>query len=69
MMPEVDGMAVLEAVRCARPELLPRFALMTGGAYSDEARAVFEPLHIRVLQKPFDVAELERLVAATRRRS
>lgn len=69
MMPEVDGMAVLEAVRDVRPELLRRFVLMTGGAYSDETRALVEQLRIRVLEKPFDLAELEGVLAATQGRS
>jgi len=68
VMPDVSGMAILEAVRDARPELLPRFALMTGGAYTDEVRALFEQQRIRVLEKPFDLAELEGLLATIQRR-
>ncbi|MDQ3370069.1 MAG: response regulator [Myxococcota bacterium] len=32
MMPEIDGMAILEEIRRLRPELMARFVLMTGGA-------------------------------------
>jgi CheY-like chemotaxis protein len=64
MMPDVSGMTILEAVRSACPVLLPRFVLMTGGVYTDEARILFQDLGVRVLEKPFDVADLEGLLPA-----
>ena len=63
MMPDVSGMAIFEEVRRARPELGERFVFMTGGAYTDQARAFFEHVTVPRLEKPFDVAELERLLA------
>lgn len=63
MMPDVSGTTIVEAVRDARPALIPHFVVMTGGACSDEARLLFEQLHIPVLEKPFEVTELEHLLA------
>ena len=63
MMPELGGIGVLEAVREARPALVSRFAVMTGGAYDDEARGLFERLGVRVLDKPFELTEIDRLLA------
>ena len=66
MMPDVTGIAVLEELRRTRPELASRFVLMTGGAYTEEARAFFERLTVPLLEKPFAVAEVERLLARVR---
>ena len=64
MMADVSGMAVYDAVRRARPELADRFVFMTGGAYTDEARAFLERVTAPRLEKPFDVADLERLLGS-----
>ncbi|UJR83266.1 PAS domain S-box protein [Sandaracinus amylolyticus] len=62
MMPDVSGMGIYDEVRRARPDLSERFVFMTGGAYTDQARAFFEHVTVPRLEKPFDVAEVERLL-------
>jgi PAS domain S-box-containing protein len=66
MMPDVSGTTILEAVRDAAPELLGRIVIVTGGAYSEEVRGLLEQLSVRVLEKPFEMAELEALIAHAR---
>ncbi len=61
-MPEVSGVTILELARDERPDLLPRLVLMTGGAYGEDDRALFDALGVRVLEKPFQVAELEHIL-------
>jgi len=67
MMPGVNGMTILEELQRSRPDVIARFVLMTGGAYGDDARALFDRLKVRVLEKPFDFAALEALVAEMQR--
>ncbi|AKF04217.1 PAS domain-containing sensor histidine kinase [Sandaracinus amylolyticus] len=62
MMPDVSGMGIYDEIRRARPDLTERFVFMTGGAYTDQARAFFEHVTVPRLEKPFDVAEVERLL-------
>ncbi len=69
MMPGMNGMTILHELERSRPDLIRRFVLMTGGAYGDEPRALFERLGVRVLEKPFDFSAVEALMADTQRRS
>ena len=69
MMPGMNGMTILQELERSRPDLIRRFVLMTGGAYGDEPRALFERLGVRVLEKPFDFSAVEALLADTQRRS
>lgn len=62
MMPELSGMDVYEAVEHERPELVGRFIFMTGGAFTDRARAFLERVPNPRLEKPFDSAQLRALV-------
>ncbi len=63
MMPEVSGMDVFERVRAARPELAERFVFMTGGAFTDRARDFLKTSGVPRLDKPFALADVERLLA------
>ncbi len=71
MMPDIGGMDVFESVRRARPELEPRFAFVTGGAFTRRARGFLASVELPCLDKPLDLAALEALVhrAAARPRA
>jgi two-component system, cell cycle sensor histidine kinase and response regulator CckA len=63
MMPEVSGMDVYETVLEERPDLAERFIFMTGGAFTERARAFLERVSNPKLEKPFDGKTLRMLVS------
>lgn len=67
MMPEITGMDLLDWLSTARPELLGRVILITGGAFTPKARAFMERSPLPRLEKPFTVRRLrvsvQRLLA------
>jgi CheY-like chemotaxis protein len=67
MMPDVSGIAVYHALRERHPELVERFAFMTGGAFTAEAREFFLDYSGARLDKPFNVAQVEALLARVAR--
>lgn len=71
MMPELSGPEVFAQVTRAQPELAPRFAFMTGGAFTTETRNFLATVAAPVLEKPFEMAKLRELVdrAAAGRRA
>jgi CheY-like chemotaxis protein len=68
MMPEVTGMEVYEALRTMDPALVERVVLMTGGAFTAQARRFLSEVDAQVLEKPFQAGQLLALVEATRPR-
>ncbi len=62
MMPEVSGLEVFEFVQRRRPELAPRFLLMTGGALTEQATRVLGDHAVRAMTKPIDLDLLRRTV-------
>jgi signal transduction histidine kinase/CheY-like chemotaxis protein len=62
MMPDIPGAEVYERIRRSHPELVERFVLVTGGAFSDEAEAFLARFPGRVVRKPFCEQELRALV-------
>jgi two-component system, cell cycle sensor histidine kinase and response regulator CckA len=61
-MPEMSGME-LYAWACARwPELARRFVFVTGGAFSPDAKRFLEEVVCAVIQKPFRLEDLLKLV-------
>ncbi len=60
MMPEMGGVELHAAVSALRPELADRFVFMTGGAFSERARAFLANGARCVVEKPFDFDELIR---------
>ena len=62
MMPDVSGAAVYESVKHSHPELVPRFVFMTGGAFTDRARAFLSQHSGAQLEKPFNIAEIEKIL-------
>ena len=65
MMPELNGMDLLQRVRSEAPELESRFVFMTGGAFSSSARRFLDEITNPVLEKPFDLRALDAVVAAS----
>lgn len=63
MMPEVSGMDVYETVLEEHPEMAERFIFMTGGAFTNRARAFLESVPNPKLEKPFDGKTLRAMVA------
>lgn len=63
MMPEVSGMDVYETILEERPDIAARFIFMTGGAFTDRARAFLERVSNPKLEKPFDSKTLRLLVS------
>jgi PAS domain S-box-containing protein len=58
MMPEVSGMDVYERVADRSPRLASRFVFVTGGAFTERARAFVERVGAPVLEKPFELTAL-----------
>jgi two-component system, cell cycle sensor histidine kinase and response regulator CckA len=63
MMPDVSGPKVFEVVEQEHPELVPRFAFMTGGAFTERAQEFLERYPGRRIDKPFTIGEIEQLLA------
>ena len=62
MMPDVSGMEVYERVAERWPRLATRFVFVTGGAFTERARAFVERAGAPVLEKPFELASLSALL-------
>ncbi len=62
-MPTGSGDVVHAFVAASPPDLLPRLALMTGGATSEESRRFIAAAGLPLLEKPFQVRELADFVA------
>jgi PAS domain S-box-containing protein len=63
MMPGVSGAEVYRQVTATRPDLAARFVFMTAGAFTPTARAFLDTVPNRRVGKPFDFAELRRVLA------
>jgi signal transduction histidine kinase len=62
MMPNLTGMAFHQALASQAPDLAPRCAFLTGGAFTEEARRFLEALPDRTMEKPFEVEALRAMV-------
>jgi signal transduction histidine kinase len=62
MMPEMSGEEVYLEVMRTRPEFARRFVFMTGGAFTPRGRQFLAELDTPVLDKPFQLATVRRLV-------
>lgn len=67
MMPDMDGPALLGAIKARWPELARRIAFCTGGAFTPHARAFVAQIENPVLDKPISVASIEKLLGALAR--
>ncbi|MCA9610605.1 MAG: PAS domain-containing protein [Myxococcales bacterium] len=63
MMPDVSGMEVYERIQARRPDLAARFVFMTGGAFTDRARDFLKTSGMPRIEKPFALADVERILA------
>lgn len=64
MMPGVSGMDLHAWLLERSPEAARRMVFMTGGVFTDEARAFLEKVPNRRIEKPFDTRDLLRLIEA-----
>jgi CheY-like chemotaxis protein/anti-sigma regulatory factor (Ser/Thr protein kinase) len=62
-MPSGGGAEVYEHARLTKPGLEQRFIFMTGGVFTDQARAFMRGCSQPVLEKPFTSDELHRALA------
>jgi PAS domain S-box-containing protein len=62
MMPDVTGMALHAELAHTRPEVAQRMIFLTGGAFSDSARAFLEAVPNPHVEKPYDPDTLRALV-------
>lgn len=62
MMPEISGMDLFESLEDEDPELTTRFVFMTGGAFTERARAFLERVPNPRLDKPFEAADIHALM-------
>ncbi len=63
MMPEVSGMELHTWLADAHPVLAERLVFITGGAFTANARAYLQQVDNPRIDKPFDKAEVRKLVA------
>ncbi|MFK7987920.1 MAG: response regulator [Sandaracinaceae bacterium] len=64
MLDDVSGMQLAAWVQEHRPSLETRLVFMTGGAFTDDARAFMRDVpRERQLEKPFSADEIEELLA------
>lgn len=63
MMPDTTGIELYERVREHLPAQAGRFALMTGGAFTQDASRYLEKAAVPVLDKPVDMHRLRKLLA------
>jgi CheY-like chemotaxis protein/anti-sigma regulatory factor (Ser/Thr protein kinase) len=61
MMPRMTGMELHQWVAEHMPGLVRRIVFMTGGVFTQEARAFFERVPNPCLEKPIEIDELRRL--------
>jgi DNA-binding NtrC family response regulator len=64
LMPEMTGMDLHEQLSTALPDLARRMVFMTGGAFTPRAREFLNQIHNPVLEKPIDLDQLRRQIAA-----
>jgi signal transduction histidine kinase/ActR/RegA family two-component response regulator len=62
IMPDLDGLELLEWVHQRSPGLSQRFVFMTGDIFATQAREISEQRSLHVLQKPFRARELMEVV-------
>ncbi len=63
MMPEMGGIDFYEELKTVAPAMVDRVVLMTGGAFSSNARAFLERVPNPRLEKPFEAETLRSVVA------
>jgi PAS domain S-box-containing protein len=64
MMPETTGTQLYQEVTRTHPELASRVVFLTGGAFTGEVLRFLESTAVPQIDKPFEPADLKRLVEA-----
>jgi signal transduction histidine kinase len=67
MMPEVTGMEIYEMLSRIAPDQAKRIIFITGGAFTDQARAFLGAVPNPRIEKPFEVANILAMIAGTTR--
>jgi CheY-like chemotaxis protein len=62
MMPGTDGAQFYAELEHVAPECRERIIFVTGGAFTDKARAFLDSVPNEVVEKPFDPSKLRALV-------
>jgi DNA-binding NtrC family response regulator len=62
-MPGLSGIELHDRLASSHPEILDRVVFSTGDVASPEARSFVERSRCTVLQKPFELATLDEIVA------
>ena len=62
-LPDLSGAQIYQRICLEKPELQPRFVVMTGGAMTSESRQFLSNYQGRLLNKPFTLSQVESLVA------
>jgi CheY-like chemotaxis protein len=62
MMPEMTGMDLYDELRQSMPDQAEKFIFMSGGAFTDNARAFLARSSNEVIDKPFKSAGLRQIV-------
>ncbi|NOK09454.1 ATP-binding protein [Corallococcus exercitus] len=65
MMADLTGMDVHAELARRRPQLLSRFVFMTGGSFTDRARAFLQAVPLPRIEKPFEPGVLHALVESS----
>jgi CheY-like chemotaxis protein len=61
-MPELDGLGFFREVEQRYPDLLSRFVFITGTSEHTDYQGFIDEVKVPVLTKPFDMADLVRVV-------
>jgi CheY-like chemotaxis protein/anti-sigma regulatory factor (Ser/Thr protein kinase) len=69
LMPGKSGMDLYEEVRQKRPGVEAKLVFMTGGAFTPRASQFLATVPNRTIVKPFDLTEIERVIAHHARRA
>ncbi len=64
MMPEMTGMDLHAALQSGAPDQASRMVFLTGGAFTDKAKAFLTSVTNPQMEKPFDTSALRALVRA-----
>lgn len=63
-LPDLSGIDIHARVSEERPGLMPCFVVMTGGAVSNESRDFLDRYQGPLLNKPFTLTQVEKLVGS-----
>ena len=62
LMPQMSGMALYDEIGERFPQLLPKMAFMSGGAFTPSAREFVERVDNPKIAKPISLDDLERVI-------